>query len=292
MKAIEIKNLSKKYKDFEIKDLSFDHIEGSVMGLIGANGAGKTTILKSILDIVNHGGEIKIFGQDPDENIKDRIGFLLEDIFISNNINIKQTDNIYKNIYSKWDSEYFYYLTKKFNLPDKKPNDKFSKGMKMKYKIAIALSSRPDLLILDEPTSGLDPVIRDDILDILLEFMEDEKHSILFSSHITEDLEKIADYITYINDGKLVFSKEKYDLLENYAILKCTEEDLEKIDKENILKVKKSEYSIECLVDNKLEMKKKYPDLILDKAHISEIMVLYERGKDYEGPIIKWFILL
>ncbi|CDZ74366.1 ABC transporter, ATP-binding protein [Peptoniphilus sp. ING2-D1G] len=280
MKALEVKDLCKSYGDFSLKNIDFDIETGTVMGLIGSNGAGKTTLIKCILDMVDYTGDIRILGSEINEEVKDKLGILIEDAFISNFINIKETDKIFKNIYSKWDSEYFKELVKRFELPLNKMNSKFSKGMRMKYKIAVALSSRPDFLILDEPTSGLDPVVRDDILDVFLEFMEEENHSILISSHITDDLEKIADYITYIDNGELIFSKEKYDLMENYGIIKCSREELLNIPKDYIVKYRESKYSIEALTNKKIEIKKSYPDIVVDNAHIDEIMVLYKKGEE------------
>lgn len=279
MKALEIKDLSKSYKDFKLNNISFDMERGTIMGLIGSNGAGKTTIIKSILDIIKYDGEIKIFGQETSDNIKNKIGFLLEDCFISDSLTIKETDKVFSKIYKNWDSEYYKKLAVKFKLPLDKANSKFSKGMRMKYKIATALASRPELLILDEPTSGLDPVIRDEILDIFLEYIEDEKNTILISSHITSDLEKIADYITYIENGEVIFSKEKYELLEDYGILKSSKEDFLGIDGKYILRYKDNKYSVEVLIKNKSEFKIKYPEKVVDNVNLDEIMVFYSRGE-------------
>lgn len=171
MKAIEIKNLNKKYKDFELKDINFDVEKGTVMGLIGANGSGKTTILKSILSIIKYDGDIRILGEEISREIKDKVSSVFEEYFIGEYLSSKEVEKIYSDIYSKWDSNYFHELLEKLDIPKNKKYKDFSKGMKIKLKIAIALSSRPKLLILDEPTSGLDPVIRSEILDIFLEYM-------------------------------------------------------------------------------------------------------------------------
>lgn len=280
MKAIEIKNLNKSYDDFELKDVSFDVERGTVMGLIGANGSGKTTILKSILSIIKYDGDIKILGEEISKDIKDEINSVFEEYFIGEYLNAKEVDKIYSDIYSKWDSNYFYELLDKFEIAKDKKYKDFSKGMKIKLKIAIALSSHPKLLILDEPTSGLDPVIRSEILDIFLEYMEDENNTILISSHITTDLEKIADYITFIDDGEVLFTEEKYDLEENYGIVRVSEEDFKKIDKRFIKKFKKEKYQINVLVDNVHEFEKTYPSFVVDRSTIDEIMVLYLRGED------------
>ena len=278
MKAIEIKNLNKKYKDFELKDINFDVEKGTVMGLIGANGSGKTTILKSILSIIKYDGDIRILGEEISREIKDKVSSVFEEYFIGEYLSSKEVEKIYSDIYSKWDSNYFHELLEKLDIPKNKKYKDFSKGMKIKLKIAIALSSRPKFLILDEPTSGLDPVIRSEILDIFLEYMEDEDNSILISSHITTDLEKIADYITFIDDGQVIFSKEKYDLEENYGIVRVSEEDFEKIDKSLIKKFKKEKYQINVLVDDVEKFRKNYPNFVVDRSTIDEIMVLYLRG--------------
>lgn len=278
MKAIEIKNLNKKYKDFELKDINFDVEKGTVMGLIGANGSGKTTILKSILSIIKYDGDIRILGEEISREIKDKVSSVFEEYFIGEYLSSKEVEKIYSDIYSKWDSNYFHELLEKLDIPKNKKYKDFSKGMKIKLKIAIALSSRPKLLILDEPTSGLDPVIRSEILDIFLEYMEGEDNSILISSHITTDLEKIADYITFIDDGQVIFSKEKYDLEENYGIVRVSEEDFEKIDKSLIKKFKKEKYQINVLVDDVEKFRKNYPNFVVDRSTIDEIMVLYLRG--------------
>ncbi|EFI41821.1 ABC transporter ATP-binding protein [Peptoniphilus sp. oral taxon 386] len=280
MKAVEIKNLSKSYGDFSLKDVNFDVEKGSIMGLIGANGAGKTTIIKAILSMIKYGGDIKIFGKKLDDDIRQDIGFVLEDCFISNFLSAKEADKVFKNMYKNWDSDYYNNLLNKFELPLNKSNSKFSKGMRMKFKIAVALSSHPKLLILDEPTSGLDPVIRDEILDIFLGYIEDENNSILISSHITSDLEKIADYITYIDKGEIVFSKEKYDLFEDMGILKCSNERFKEIDKSYIQKYKIGKYSVEALIKNKDMFKKEYSNEIVDSAELDEIMVFYAKGED------------
>ncbi len=280
MNALEVRNLSKSYGDFSLKNINFNIEKGTVMGLIGANGAGKTTLIKCILDMISYTGDIRILGSEINKEVKDKLGILIEDVFISNFINVKETDKIFRNIYSKWDSEYFKELVKRFNLPLNKMNSKFSKGMRMKYKIAVALASRPNFLILDEPTSGLDPVVRDDILDIFLEFMEEENHSILISSHITDDLEKIADYITYIDDGELIFTEEKYELMENYGIIKCSKDELLSIPKDCILKYREAKYSVEALTNSKNKIKAAYPGIVVDDVHIDEIMVLYKKGEE------------
>ena len=249
------------------------------MGLIGENGAGKTTIIKAILSLIKYDGEILVFGEKLNVKNKQRINAVLDDIFLSEYLNGKEIDSILSGIYNNWDSGYFYELLEKFGLNSKKVIKDFSKGMKVKFKIATALASKPELLILDEPTAGLDPVVRDEILDILLEFVEDEKNSILISSHITTDLEKIADYITYIEKGKIIFTKDKYDLIEDFGILRCSHEDFNNIDKLYIERYKVNKYNIEALIKNVSEFKSKYPKLLIDKLELDEMMVFYSKGE-------------
>lgn len=184
-----------------------------------------------------------------------------------------------KNFYKNWDEKLFFKYVEEFKLPKNKISKEYSSGMKMKLKIATALSHHPKLLILDEPTSGLDPVARNEILDIFQDFIQDEEHSILVSSHITSDLEHIADYITFINNGEIVLTKTRDELLEIYGIVKCSEEEFKKLDKKDFIKYRKSKYEYEILIENKLEFKKKYDIQVIDKPTIEDIMVIYINGE-------------
>ncbi|MCM1062501.1 MAG: ABC transporter ATP-binding protein, partial [Eubacterium sp.] len=232
MNAIEIKNLTKKFKGFALDNISISLPTGCIMGLIGENGAGKSTVIKSILGIIHpDDGDIKIFGKEPTAEMKNDIGVVLDEIGIPMQFNIKNVDSIMKNVFTNWNSDIFYNYIKKFNLPDKKTFKTFSKGMKMKLGIAVALSHDAKLLILDEPTSGLDPLVRDEIIDIFNDFTRDETHSILISSHIVSDLEKICDYITFIHKGKITLCEEKDILLEKYGFINTSEEVLAELDK-------------------------------------------------------------
>ena len=210
---LEIKNLSKKYDGFELKNVNIELPKGMIMGFIGENGAGKTTTIKAILNIINRdAGEIKIFGSDNKENerkIKEDIGVVLDDSFLSEYLNPSDINKIMKNIYKNWDEKLYFKYIEDFKLPKEKISKEYSSGMKMKLKIAVALAHHPKLLILDEPTSGLDPVARNEILDIFQEFIQDENKGIFVSTHITSDLEHIADYITFINNGEIIFTKQE-----------------------------------------------------------------------------------
>lgn len=282
--SIEVKGLEKIYPGFEMKNMNFIVPTGSIVGLIGENGAGKTTLIKSILNSIHISkGEICIFGKDANEyekEVKEQIGVVLDDMFFAEILKVKDIHSIMKSIYHNWDETYFFEKLKEFGIPKDKMLKQLSKGMKKKVEIVTALSHHPKLLILDEPTSGLDPVIRNEVLDLFLEFIQDETNSILFSTHITSDLEHIADYIAFIEHGNLIFSKDKDELLEQYGLIKCSEEDYQKMDKKDILRVKKNRYDYEILTDHRSEMKKKYSNLVIDKATLEDIMLLYVKGEE------------
>ena len=280
---LEIKNLSKKYDDFELKNINMELPKGMIMGFIGENGAGKTTTIKAILNIINRdAGEIKIFGLDNKENerkIKEDIGVVLDDSFLSEYLNPSDINKIMKNIYKNWDEKLYFKYIEDFKLPKEKISKEYSSGMKMKLKIAVALAHHPKLLILDEPTSGLDPIARNEILDIFQEFIQDENKGIFVSSHITSDLEHIADYITFINNGEIVFTKTRDELIENYGIVKCSEEQFKKINKKDYIRYKKNRYEYDVLIENKYEFKKSYDISVIDKPTIEDIMLIYIKGE-------------
>lgn len=280
---LEIANLNKKYKDFELKNINIKLPKGMIMGLIGENGAGKTTTIKSILNVINiDSGEIKIFEKDNkkyEKEIKEDVGVVLDDSFLSEYLTPNDINKIMKNIYKKWDEKLYFKYIEDFKLPKDKKSKEFSSGMKMKLKIATSLSHHPKLLILDEPTSGLDPVARAEILDIFQDFIQDEEKGIFISSHITSDLEHIADYITFIDNGEIVLTKTRDELLENYGIVKCSEEEFKKIDKNDFVKYKKSKYEYDILVENKYEFRKKYNIEIIDKSSLDDIMLIYIKGE-------------
>lgn len=277
---MEVKNLYKKYDGFELKDINIELPKGMIMGLIGENGAGKSTTIKAILNLINiNNGKIKIFGlNNKEKEIKEEIGVVLDDSFLSEHLNPIDINKMMKKVYKNWDEELYFKYIEDFRLPKNKISKEYSSGMKMKLKIAVALSHHPKLLILDEPTSGLDPVARNEILDIFQEFIQDENKGIFVSSHITSDLEHIADYITFINRGEIVFTKTRDELLENYGIIKCSEEEFNKLEKEDFIKYKKSKYEYEILVEDKWAFKKKYDIQTIDKPTIEDIMLIYIKG--------------
>ena len=280
--VISIKNLVKKYDGFHLKDISLDIPTGSIVGLVGENGAGKTTTLKSLIGAIKpDGGEINIFGKNLKNNektIKQDLAVVMEGSFFYQDYTPLDVQKVLKSIYKKWDDALFKSYLEKFKLPKSKPIKEFSKGMKMKLSIASALAHHPKLLILDEPTSGLDPVIRSEILDEFLNFIQEEDHTILFSSHITTDLEKVADYIVFIHDGKIVFHESKDELLYSYGILKCGLAEFQTIAKEDYISYRKNAFGYELLVRNKKEVTKKYSGFVLDPATLDDIMLFHIRG--------------
>ena len=280
---IEIQNVSKRYKDFELKNISFNVPQGCIVGLIGENGAGKTTTIKSILNITKSEGTIKILEKDNKENekaIKEEVGVVLDDSFLSDYLTAKQVSSIMKEFYKNWNENKYMNLLKQFNLPTDKLIKDFSSGMKMKLKIATAISHNPKLLILDEPTSGLDPVVRNEILDIFRKYIEeDETRSILLSSHITTDLEHISDYIVFIEKGKLIFNLPTNELLENYGIIKCSKDDFARFDKKDYITYQKGKYQYKVLTNNKNNIKNKYNITTIDKPSIEDIMLFYIKGE-------------
>ena len=280
--VIEITGLKKKYDNkFELGEINIDIPSGVIVGLIGENGAGKTTLIKSILNIIKKDkGSIKIFGKDyKNENVKEEIGVVLDNTFFPELLTPKDINNSMKSIYKNWDSDLYFSYLKEFDLPENKTIKSLSKGMRKKLEIATSLAHKPKLLILDEPTSGLDPVIRSEVLDIFLKFIEDDEHSILLSTHITSDLEHIADKIVFIDEGKIVLEKSRDEIMDDYAILKCDIDYFSKIDKEDILRLRKTKYSYEILVNEKEKMSKKYQDCVLDKISIEDLMLLMIKGE-------------
>ncbi|MEG1367054.1 MAG: ABC transporter ATP-binding protein [Oscillospiraceae bacterium] len=282
--SIEINSITKAYKDFVLDNVSFNVPYGSIMGFIGENGAGKTTTIKAILNIIRiNSGSITVFDKDIKANAKDinkDIGTVLDGSFFYEGMEARDIAPVMRRLYKTWDDNYFTQLLSRFSLPANKIIKEYSKGMKMKLNLATALAHKPKLLILDEATSGLDPVVRNEMLDIFLEFIQEEEHSILMSSHITTDLEKIADYITFLHEGKVVFSKSKDDIMENYAVAKCSVEKANALPHELIMGRRSSQFGCELLVSDKAALRRKEPDIIIDHASLDDIMTfIAKEGK-------------
>ena len=249
--ALEIKGLSKEYKDFRLDNVSFEVPSGSIVGLIGENGSGKTPIIKLILNVIKtNGGEVTVLGKNKGiSDIKNEIGVVMDEPGFPGFLNAKEINRIMKNIFSNWSDDTFFGYLKKLKVPDNKEYKDMSKGTKMKTGIAVALSHNPRLLILDEATNGLDPVVRSEVNEIFTEFTRDESHSILISSHIVSDLDRICDYIVFIHNGRLMLFEEKDRLLEKYCIVHCTREQLSSIERSKIIGRKENKYDISVLME-------------------------------------------
>lgn len=282
--AIVITNLAKKYNGFTLDNISFTVPKGSIMGFVGENGAGKTTTIKAILDLIHmDGGSIQVLGTDSKQmssETKAQIGVVFDGSNLHDNMNVKNINLVMKNIYPNWDEKIYADYIKKFELPEKKIMKEFSRGMKMKLSIAIALSHHSKLLILDEATSGLDPMVRDEILDIFLEFIQEEDHTILLSSHIISDIEKIADYVTFIHKGKIVFSESKDDLIYQYGIIHCRKEDVAALDRSYVVGIRENSFGADVMIRNKEAFQRLYHQYNVDRTSIEEIMLFVSRGKE------------
>lgn len=280
---LEIKNLTKEYKNFKLENISFTIPKGFIMGFIGENGAGKTTTIKLIMNLLQKdSGEIKVFGKDNvkyEREIKERIGFVYDDCFYYENLSIKDNGKIIAGFYKSWDSKIFNDYLRKFNLDENQKVKELSKGMKMKFAIAIALSHKAEFIILDEPTSGLDPVMRRQVLEMIQQVMEDENIGMLISSHITSDLEKIADYITYIKNGKIEFSISKLELEEKYVLIKGNKALLKEIDRGIIYGLRETPYGFEGITNkiNSININVRR-QLVQEKPSIEEVMVAINKG--------------
>ncbi len=282
--AIEIKDLTKKYDGFTLDKVSFNVPKGSIMGFIGQNGAGKTTTINAILNIVKKDeGEIKLLGLDHEKDeydAKKQIAAVFDELPFDDRLNAITIDKVFREVFEEWSSETFFNYLDRFSLPRKKKFGKFSKGMKMKLQIASALSHNAKLLIMDEATTGLDPVVRNEILDIFLEYLQNEDHSILMSSHITSDLDKVADSVTFIDKGKVLISGYKDDILYSHGILKCTKDDYKDIAPEDIVSARLNDFGAEIMVSDKAECSRKYSGAVIDPATLEDIMLFYvNRGK-------------
>ena len=280
---IEVKGLCKNYPGFSLKNISFKLPGGCIMGLVGENGAGKSTTIKIIMDLVHKdSGEVSVLGGDMQTDgrrLRSDIGVVLDGAGFHEALRTGEIETFMKRIYKNWDSAYYHELLQKFSLSSDKPVKEFSTGMRMKLMITAAMAHRPKLLILDEATSGLDPVVRDEILDMLLAFIQDEEHSVLISSHITSDLEKVADYITFIHRGEVFMSEEKDRIMEEYAVIHCRSEDVEQMDKKYIAGIQRGTYGCDVLVNNRTAVRQKYPDLLMDAVKLEDILMFKVKGE-------------
>lgn len=280
---LEIENITKKYESFTLDNVSFNCPEGKIMGLIGANGAGKTTVIKSILNIIRlDGGNVNVFGKDYgylSRSEKESIAVVFDENNLPDHLSSKEINNIFKRIYQNWDENLYWYYLNRFEIPAKTPIRDMSKGNKVKINLAVALAHHPRLLILDEITGALDPMMREEILKLFLEFVRDTKNSILFSSHITTDLDKIADSITFINRGHVVFCKEKDDLINNYKIARCNDMIFETFQKKGIIAYRKSEEGVDFLLDRHNEDMLDCNEIEIKETNIEDLMLIFAKGE-------------
>ena len=282
--ALEVHSLNKSFDRFALKDVSFTLPRGAVMGFIGENGAGKTTTIKAVLGLIRkESGDISVLGGSiEDASIRAKIGVVFDDLHLHKTLRIRQAAKIFPHLYEDWDADLFAEYLNRFNLDAEKKIKDLSRGMRMKLSIAVALSHHPELLILDEPTAGLDPVVRDEVLEIFQDFMQDENHAILFSSHITSDIDKIADYLTFIHDGEILFSVTTDELLGEAGILKCSAEEADALDaeREGLLRIRKNQFGCEVLIRNKEQFRMKHPEAVIDSVTTEALMLFYARGEE------------
>ncbi|MBB6216878.1 ABC-2 type transport system ATP-binding protein [Anaerosolibacter carboniphilus] len=280
---LEIQNLSKSYKQFQLKDIFFHLKKGFIMGFIGPNGAGKTTTIKLIMNLLKKdAGAINVFGLDHishEQAIKNRIGFVYDENFFYEDLTLQEMKKIISPFYANWDEEIFQHYIHVFQLSLKHKIKTLSKGMRMKYSLALALSHHAELIVMDEPTSGLDPVFRSELLDILAELMQDENKAILFSTHITTDLDKIADYITFIHDGEIIFSEEKDTIFEEYCIVKGGKDLLDQDIRKCFIGIRENQFGFEALGKNRDKIRSLFKDhAMIERPSLEDIMLYTVRG--------------
>ena len=281
---LELQQVSKSFpkSNFTLENVSFSLPYGAIMGFVGENGAGKTTTIGCILNTVSKdGGTVKLFGKemtDADTDMREKIGVVYDGDNFPAYWSAAQLAKVMAGFYKQWDNTLFWKFLEEYKLPANQKIKQYSRGMTMKLAIAVALAHHPQLLILDEATGGLDPVVRDEMLDIFLGFVQEEDHSILLSSHITSDLEKVADYITFIHNGKMIMTVSKNDLVYNYAVMRCRETQFLALDPADIIAYRKRDFQIDVLVSDGRTMQRKYKDIVIDRVSVDEIFLLLVRG--------------
>lgn len=289
--VIEVKNVAKDYGDFKLQNVSFSVPEGSVCGFIGQNGAGKTTTIKLILDVIGADrGEIFVFGENiknDSAKLREDIGVVFDEMGFHEFMTGKDINIMMRNVYKNWEEELFFDYLKRFSLPTKKKCGNFSRGMRMKLQIAVALSHNARLLIMDEPTSGLDPIVRNEMLQIFREYVVEEDHTILLSSHITGDLEKLADEVVFINGGKIILTGTKDDILEKHGLLKCKKEELAGISRSFIVNAQPGAFGAEVLVNDRKACEKLYPEMVMEPASLEDIMIFYAGKSLSDGEEVR-----
>ncbi|MGD8188905.1 ABC transporter ATP-binding protein [Brevibacillus ginsengisoli] len=276
---LEVKGLKKDLGTFALKDISFSLLEGCITGFIGVNGAGKTTTIKSILGLMlKDAGEIEFYGKDIqliEREFKNRIGIVLDEGYFYEDLTLLEMKNIIAPAYSNWDEAIFRQHMERFGLPSNQQISTLSKGMRMKYAISLALSHHADLLIMDEPTSGLDPQVRLELMDILLDFIKQDKKAVFFSSHITSDLDKVADTLILIDQGQILFSEEKDSLLDRHGLVKGDREDINEHTRGLFLTLHETEYGFSGLTDNKTAVRQQMENVLIERPTIEDVMLGY-----------------
>ncbi|MCZ0703846.1 ABC-2 type transport system ATP-binding protein [Natronobacillus azotifigens] len=281
--VVELKNVAKKFKGFAVENINLEIKQGFVTGFMGENGAGKSTTIKMILNLLQpDAGEVKVFGLDyhsHEKAIKERIGFVYDGNVFFEGLNLKDIKRIVAPAYKRWDDDLFYKYIEQFELPLNKAIKTFSKGMQMKASLAIALSHHAELIILDEPTAGLDPIFRRELLDLLQELMVDGNRSIFFSTHITSDLDRIADYLAFIHKGELIFNQSVHEVAENYALVKGKLDLLDRDTEKAFVHIRRASTGFEALTDNSSEVKKTFGDrVVIERASLEDIMYYLKGG--------------
>ena len=280
---LEVINLTKNYQDFNLKQINIKLSKGKIIGLIGENGSGKTTTIKSILNLMAYDkGSIKIFDKDSKvltKKEREQIGIVLDDSFFSPILNVNDINKLMKDFYSNWNEKLYYDTIKKFKIPLSKPLKEFSSGMKMKVKVLCAIAHEPKLLILDEPTNGLDPIFRYEIIELFNNFVSNGENSILMTTHITSDLEHLADEIIFIDNGSIILDVPKEKIDNEYGIVELLDSDLTKIKREDYLKCLKYKNECSILVNPKDKFQKKYPKLDVRKPTLEEMMLMLMKGE-------------
>lgn len=280
---LQVENLTRQYPDFTLDHVSFQIAGGTIMGLVGENGAGKSTTIRAILGLIRRDAGTVTFCGKPlttdSRELKAQIGVVFDSLAFYEGLTVEQALSICSMAYSNWDEEWCMELMRRFQLKESQKIKELSRGMKMKLSLVMAMAHRPKLLLLDEPTGGLDPVVRDDLLELFLEFVQDEEHAILMSSHITTDLEKVADYVTFLHDGKILLSQSKDDLIYQYGILRCGKPVFDSLSASEMLAWRKRDYAWDVLVPNREEAQRRHRDAVVDPATLDEILLLYVKGE-------------